>query len=101
MSGAQGVPHTATFTILSAGREIDLNKDMRKRMGFRRGRVIGLISPLAKAIVDGGYYRVERLDGSLQAMDLQHDLHRLSFVPSPTSKRLRDLRNSKIKNGKL
>jgi hypothetical protein len=72
---------SATFTFINPGRPFVVKPEMRKSLGFTKGRVLRLITTWERTAVDGGYYTVQRLDGAEDLRDLTPDLHRSSFVP--------------------
>jgi len=69
------------FTILRPGRKVSLTREFRRCMGFTRGEILHLVSTIDRAARDGGSYRIRRLDGPADSLDLEHDLHRSTFVP--------------------
>jgi hypothetical protein len=79
----------ATFIILAVGRDVVLRPEWARSMGFTRGRVLQLHTPLDRAIADGGTYRVQRIDGPDDLRDLQHDLNRTTFVPTSAEREAR------------
>lgn len=87
----------ATFTILSPGRTVELKPFFQKGRSWKRGRIVKLISPIEKAILDGGYYGIEPIGGSEYVQDLVIDMHRSSFVPVSNSKLAKALRAKREK----
>lgn len=87
---------SALYTVLRIGREVTIHKDIRRFQGFSRGRIVGLISTVERAAADGGYYRIERLDGPEDNKDLVAELHRSVFTPVPIKRFGRRVSTAKV-----
>lgn len=75
------------FTLLRPGRKVKLRPWWAKFHGFTTGEILECLSPMSTVGVDGGYYRIRKLDPDDKRTDadLTPDMHRTTFVPVSNS----------------